>query len=158
MGPRTSKSGRPAATASEISRLTGVSCEPFPIGGPCPSGLIALTYDDGPLPQRTNAILDALDRAGIRATFFTVGYLVEDYPEVVQKAAEAGHVIASHTYLHEILPSMSDAEIAQTLRKADSAIRAAGVTPAIREACPKDTGLTLVSFSLTSVESPCTAW
>jgi len=119
----------PAATAAEISRLTGVPCEPFPIGGPCPSGLIALTFDDGPLPQRTNAILTALDRADIRATFFTVGYLVEDYPEVVQKAAEAGHAIASHTYLHEILPSMSDAEITQTLRKADSAIRAAGVTP-----------------------------
>ena len=52
----------------------------------CSAGYIALTYDDGPIPGRTDAVLSALERSGIKATFFTIGNLVARYPEIVRKA------------------------------------------------------------------------
>jgi peptidoglycan/xylan/chitin deacetylase (PgdA/CDA1 family) len=91
---------------------------------------VALTYDDGPIPHRTNTILAALDRAGISATFFSVGYLVRSYPGTIRDMADRGHVIANHTYQHQILTYLSDSSIIRTINKADAAIRATGVNAA----------------------------
>ena len=95
----------------------------------CSAGWIALTYDDGPIPVRTNTVLDALDAAGIQATFFTVGSLVSAYPDTVRATADRGHVVANHTYGHEILIYLSEIAIVQTLDRTDAAIRATGVEP-----------------------------
>jgi peptidoglycan/xylan/chitin deacetylase (PgdA/CDA1 family) len=119
----------PEATAAEISDLTGAPCESFEVTVACAAGWIALTYDDGPLPERTDTVLAALERAGVKATFFTVGYLVERHPATVQKTAGAGHAIANHANLHETLIDLSDAAIAETLHRADARIRATGVEP-----------------------------
>jgi len=124
-----SRTSVPSATANEISRLTGRPCQPFTAAPDCPAGIMALTYDDGPIPTRTNTVLAALDRAGIRATFFVVGYLANSYPEMIRRAANAGHVIANHTYQHQILIYLSDSAIRSTITRADAAIRAAGVSP-----------------------------
>ena len=123
------RDGVPEAAAAKITRLTGVPCEPFEATRTCAAGWIALTYDDGPNPERTDAVLAALERAGVKATFFTVGYLVEAYPAYVQKIAAAGHAIANHANEHEILTKLSDAAITETLNTADAKIRAAGVEP-----------------------------
>ena len=119
----------PEATAAEISSLTGVPCESFEVTVACAAGWIALTYDDGPLPERTDTVLAALEQAGIKATFFTVGYLVEDHPATVKKTADAGHAIANHANLHETLVDLSDAAITETLNRTDAKLRAAGVEP-----------------------------
>lgn len=121
--------GVPEATAAEISKLTGVPCEPFEVTVTCAAGWIALTYDDGPHPERTDTVLAALERVGVKATFFTVGYLVGAYPSTVQKTADAGHAIANHANEHEILVDLSDAAITETLIRTDAKIRAAGVEP-----------------------------
>jgi peptidoglycan/xylan/chitin deacetylase (PgdA/CDA1 family) len=123
------RDGVPEAAAATITRLTGVPCEPFEATPTCAAGWIALTYDDGPNPERTDAVLAALKRAGVKATFFTVGYLVEAYPSYAQKIAAAGHAIANHANEHEILTKLSDAAITETLNTADAKIRAAGVEP-----------------------------
>jgi len=117
----------PPAAAEAISRLTGTPCAPFE--ETCQAGWIALTYDDGPNPERTNVVLAALEQADIKATFFMVGYLAEAYPATVQQIASAGHAIANHSNEHEILTNLSDAAIAETLNAADAKIRAAGVEP-----------------------------
>jgi peptidoglycan/xylan/chitin deacetylase (PgdA/CDA1 family) len=119
----------PTATAEAITRLTGVPCQPFEATVTCAAGWIALTYDDGPYPERTNVVLAALERAEVKATFFMVGYLVEAYPSVVQQIASAGHAIANHSNEHEILTELPDTAITETLNHADSRIRAAGVEP-----------------------------
>jgi peptidoglycan/xylan/chitin deacetylase (PgdA/CDA1 family) len=123
------RDGVPEATAEKIIRLTGVPCEPFEATPTCAAGWIALTYDDGPNPERTDAVLAALGRADIKATFFAVGYLVEAYPSYAQKIAAAGHAVANHANEHEILTKLSDAAITETLNTADAKIRAAGVEP-----------------------------
>ena len=121
--------GVPEATAAEIGDLTGVPCEPFQVTVACAAGWVALTYDDGPLPERTDVVLAALEGAGVKATFFTVGYLVGAHPATLQKTANAGHAIANHANLHEILIELSDAAITETLHRTDAKIRAAGVEP-----------------------------
>lgn len=61
---------------------------------------VALTFDDGPDPQRTPAVLDLLARQGVRATFFVVGARAEAHPELVRRMAAEGHVVENHSYTH----------------------------------------------------------
>ena len=61
---------------------------------------VAVTFDDGPHPEGTPSVLDALERAGARATFFLVGEQVERNPALAAELAAAGHGIAVHGYRH----------------------------------------------------------
>lgn len=61
---------------------------------------VALTFDDGPHPEGTPAVLELLAAAGARATFFLVGEQVRARPELVERIAAGGHVIALHADLH----------------------------------------------------------
>ncbi len=115
------------AAAEVISRLTGTPCAPFEVA--CQAGWIALTYDDGPYPERSHVVLAALEQADIKATFFMVGYLADAYPTTVQQIASAGHAIANHSNEHEILTKLSDTAVTETLNAADAKIRATGVEP-----------------------------
>ncbi len=67
-----------------------------------PRGL-ALTFDDGPHPQGTPAVLELLERAGIRATFYLVGEQVERRPSLAAEIAAAGHEVGIHGYRHTLL-------------------------------------------------------
>ena len=61
---------------------------------------VSLTFDDGPHPEHTPALLDKLEAAGIVATFFIVGERAEKHPSLVQRIARAGHEIGNHTWTH----------------------------------------------------------
>lgn len=61
---------------------------------------VALTFDDGPDPSVTPAVLDLLDAAGVRATFFLVGRRAAAYPHLVERTAAAGHGVENHTWSH----------------------------------------------------------
>jgi peptidoglycan/xylan/chitin deacetylase (PgdA/CDA1 family) len=61
---------------------------------------VALTFDDGPHARYTPELLDALDRAGARATFFVVGSHVEAHPELVRETRRRGHEIGTHLHSH----------------------------------------------------------
>jgi peptidoglycan-N-acetylglucosamine deacetylase len=64
---------------------------------------IAITFDDGPHPQGTPAVLRELERVGARATFFLVGEQVERWPSLAAEIAAAGHEIAIHGHRHVLL-------------------------------------------------------
>lgn len=59
-----------------------------------------LTFDDGPSVSVTPKILDILKAENIKATFFVIGKLVEEHPEIVKRAYDEGHYIANHGYSH----------------------------------------------------------
>jgi len=61
---------------------------------------VALTFDDGPHPEDTPAILDILGEAGIRGTFFFVGKKAREHPDLVRRAALAGHEVENHSDTH----------------------------------------------------------
>jgi peptidoglycan-N-acetylglucosamine deacetylase len=71
----------------------------FPGREQAPSG-IALTFDDGPDPDATPAVLEILDAAGVRATFFLVGEQLLVHHELGGAVAAAGHEVALHGFRH----------------------------------------------------------
>jgi peptidoglycan/xylan/chitin deacetylase (PgdA/CDA1 family) len=99
---------------------------------PKADGAVALTFDDGPHPEHTPAMLDELARAGVRATFFVVGREVEKYPEVARRIVAEGHGIGGHGYDHTVITTLAPAALVDDL---------AHCRRVIREATGLDTGL-----------------
>jgi peptidoglycan/xylan/chitin deacetylase (PgdA/CDA1 family) len=86
---------------------------------------VVLTFDDGPHPEGTPAVLAVLARAGARATFFLVGEQVERRPALSAEIAAAGHAVALHGYRHRLQLRMSAAELGEDLQRGVAAIEAA---------------------------------
>lgn len=80
-------------------------------GGKTSSRLVALTYDDGPDPVGTPAVLEALASLGLKATFFQLAYRAERYPELVRAVLDEGHEIALHGVDHTRLTSLPRGEV-----------------------------------------------
>lgn len=59
-----------------------------------------LTLDDGPDPEDTPFLLDALDAAGAKAIFFLIGEKARAYPDLVAAIAARGHLVGNHTFTH----------------------------------------------------------
>ena len=94
----------------------------------CSRGVVALTFDDGP-GRHTPAVLDALARRDVPATFFVIGQLARGRPSLIRRQDREGHAVGNHTYRHERLTSLSDARIRSTVWATSAAIRDAGVRP-----------------------------
>jgi peptidoglycan/xylan/chitin deacetylase (PgdA/CDA1 family) len=62
--------------------------------------VVALTFDDGPDPASTPALLDLLARKGVRATFFCIGRHVARHHELARRIAAEGHLIGNHSFAH----------------------------------------------------------
>ena len=94
---------------------------------------MALTFDDGPSPDVTPRVLDALLAGGVRATFFVLGRQAELHPELVRRMHDEGHEVASHGYDHALLPFASTRSVTDQLDQTEQILReAAGGTSAAR--------------------------
>jgi peptidoglycan/xylan/chitin deacetylase (PgdA/CDA1 family) len=95
----------PARLASAVAPLWPPACEALGIarrlGGE--GRHVALTFDDGPHPQGTPAVMEALASAGATATFFLVGEQVERWPALAAELVAAGHEVALHGHRHRTL-------------------------------------------------------
>lgn len=76
---------------------------------------VALTFDDGPNPTVTPALLDLLDAHGARATFFLIGGHVRAFPALAREIAARGHAIGNHTETHPSLIFLSSANLRKEL-------------------------------------------
>ncbi|MPY94082.1 MAG: polysaccharide deacetylase family protein [Acidimicrobiia bacterium] len=85
----------------------------LPAGPP----LVALTFDDGPDPLYTPAVLDVLAELEVRATFFCVGYRVVEHPGAVERMVADGHVVGSHTATRRDLPTLALRELTDDVRR-----------------------------------------
>jgi peptidoglycan/xylan/chitin deacetylase (PgdA/CDA1 family) len=87
---------------------------------PSGSPAVALTFDDGPDPTFTPAILDVLRDRDVRATFFLVGQSAARHPAIVRRMADEGHAIGSHSTSHpdmwELGPKATLAELREGRR------------------------------------------
>jgi len=68
---------------------------------------ISLTFDDGPEPKVTKKILDVLELAGVKATFFLIGKKAEQYPDIINLIVSKGHTIGNHSWSHHAGIGMS---------------------------------------------------
>ena len=90
---------------------------------------IALTFDDGPVPQ-TADVVDLLASRGVRATFFVIGKQAKRYPSILERATRAGNEIGNHSWTHVDLARADSRTAAEELDRAADAVEAAtGVRP-----------------------------
>lgn len=79
-------------------------------------GRVALTFDDGPTPL-TREYLAVLERLGARATFFVIGALCAEHPELVREIAARGHELAGHGYTHRRFTELTSQELSDELER-----------------------------------------
>jgi peptidoglycan/xylan/chitin deacetylase (PgdA/CDA1 family) len=92
---------------------------------------LALTFDDGPDPRWTPALLDMLEARGHRATFFVIGARAERHAALLDEMRRRGHEIANHSWAHSYAtPFIPPARFAHELERTNDLIkRATGVRP-----------------------------
>jgi peptidoglycan-N-acetylglucosamine deacetylase len=90
--------------------------------------VVALTFDDGPLPVQTPRILAVLDRHHVKATFFMMGRNVERFPALAREVLLAGHDVGNHSYSHPKLVFMSPSRIREEIERTDALLRGVGVS------------------------------
>ncbi|HEX6575499.1 MAG TPA: polysaccharide deacetylase family protein [Gemmatimonadaceae bacterium] len=87
---------------------------------------VALTFDDGPNPDATPRILDALGEHGVKATFFVLGAHAERWPDLVKRVVDEGHQIGNHGYFHKKLHLKSPFYVRRDIALGKRAIERAG--------------------------------
>ena len=94
---------------------------------------VVLTFDDGPT-ELTPLFLDLLNRYEVKAIFFCIGRQIAQYPQIVQRIKDEGHLIGNHTYSH--IPQncfASTAVMTQEIQQTDALLAQLGiVTPYFR--------------------------
>ncbi|WP_313535376.1 polysaccharide deacetylase family protein [Arsenicicoccus bolidensis] len=88
--------------------------------------VLSLTFDDGPDPRYTPAVLDLLRRYDARATFFVVGANAAAHPDLVARMRAEGHEVANHTHDHAHLTEISNAEVRDQIARGRRVIGDAG--------------------------------
>jgi len=122
---------------------------------------VALTFDDGPHPRFTRSVLDALDAAGARATFFVIGEKGVRHPELLREVVARGHLVGVHGDRHDRLLSLrSTARVRADLTRAVETLATATgerprlYRPAVGQTNPRiariaaELGLTIVGWSV----------
>ena len=91
---------------------------------------VVLTFDDGPWPVNTRAVLDALAQHCVKATFFPIGKHALWHPDILKQVAAAGHTIGGHTWSHANLGKGKGVKAEEEIEKGFSAIKLAlGANP-----------------------------
>jgi len=86
---------------------------------------VVLTFDDGPLPNRTTAVLAALNAECTKAIFFSVGKVAAGYPDILHDVAKSGHTVGTHTMGHKDLSKMPIDKAKEEIEKAISVVHRA---------------------------------
>jgi peptidoglycan-N-acetylglucosamine deacetylase len=90
---------------------------------------VVLTFDDGPWPNNTRAVLTALADHCVKATFFPIGKHALWHPDIIKEVASAGHTIGGHTWSHGNLERMKGEKGIEEIEKGFSAVKLALGTP-----------------------------
>jgi peptidoglycan/xylan/chitin deacetylase (PgdA/CDA1 family) len=115
-----------APIAPSIARVMGLPRRISNRGG------VAVTFDDGPHPQGTPRVLEALREAGARATFFLVGEQVERNRSLAAEILAAGHSIALHGHHHRNQLRLTPSRFASDLERGIAAVSdSTGVQPTV---------------------------
>jgi peptidoglycan/xylan/chitin deacetylase (PgdA/CDA1 family) len=90
--------------------------------------VVALTFDDGPDPAGTHAILDTLKSRQVPATFFLIGREIAAHPDLAHDIAAAGHELGNHSFSHDRMIGVTPAWVADEVEATDALIRTSGYT------------------------------
>lgn len=90
---------------------------------------VVLTFDDGPMPGKTDRVLEILSRYGVKATFLMVGQMAKSYPAVAARVVNHGHSIGGHTYNHANLANAGNSRALDDIATGNAAVTRATGTP-----------------------------
>lgn len=90
--------------------------------GPSGQKRVALTFDDGPDWRYTARILDILKRENVRATFFLVGRMAKQRPDLVRRMVREGHVVANHSWNHPNLTKLDSHRVRQEVERTNRVV------------------------------------
>lgn len=117
-----------APVVPPVARLLGLARQ----RGDCHDDRVWLTFDDGPHPEGTPAVLDELRRQGAVATFFCVGEQAERYPTLCGEILAAGHAIALHGQRHRCQLRLTPRQVSADLdRGAETLGELTGMAPTV---------------------------
>ena len=85
--------------------------------------LVALTFDDGPSSVTTPRLLDILYEKDVPATFFMLGKMARENPDIVRRVDKEGHIVASHTMYHQNLIRISSAVMADDIAESKAVFK-----------------------------------
>jgi peptidoglycan-N-acetylglucosamine deacetylase len=130
------------------------------------SNKIAITFDDGPIPVMTEKILDVLNAHKVPAAFFCIGNRVSDYPNLIKRIHESGHLIGNHSYWHgamfdlqspdKIFKELADTDVAiqKVIHKKPNFFRPPfGVTNPMVAAAVKRRGYKTIGWTVRSFDT-----
>lgn len=103
--------------------LSGCGAHAAEVAQTCAAIHVALTFDDGPHETLTPELLSGLAQRDVHATFFVIGDLAEQYPDLLREMAAAGHQIGNHSYDHAQLDKLSCWEAVQDIEKCDTLLQ-----------------------------------
>ncbi|PHR25702.1 MAG: polysaccharide deacetylase [Hoeflea sp.] len=90
---------------------------------------VILTFDDGPMPGKTDRVLNILSQYGVKATFLMVGQMAKSYPAVAARVVSHGHSIGGHTYNHANLAKAGNSRALDDIATGNAAVTRATGTP-----------------------------
>ena len=125
---------------------------------------VALTFDDGPNNSSTLDLLNILKTNNVKATFFMLGQMVDQNPDVAKQVHDEGHEVACHLYSHPQLNTLSTDELQSEMNKANKAnkaiFKATGVLPrnirppygAIDKKSAETIGMPIIQWNIDSLD------
>lgn len=90
---------------------------------------MAITFDDGPDPESTPVLIDALAKAGARSTHFLLGERVERHPELVAALVAAGHEVFAHGWSHDHYDAAQAGAAAAAMTRTEALLQRHRPTP-----------------------------
>ncbi|PNQ80127.1 xylanase deacetylase [Paenibacillus peoriae] len=113
----------------------------------CSSGYVALTFDDGPNPSNTKALLSALKQNGLRATLFNLGQNAQNNPSLVRDQQAAGMWIGNHSWSHPHMTQLSTSQMSSEITRTQQTIQSiTGTAPKLFRPPYGETNATLKSI------------
>ena len=90
---------------------------------------VALTFDDGPAPETTPKVLQLLEAAGAKSTFFLSGVQVARYRGLAAEIVAAGHAVYGHAWEHDNLERAAPSQVLSQMRRVEEALSSLRPTP-----------------------------
>jgi len=120
--------------------------------------VVALTFDDGPTRYQTAEILNILDEAGIKATFYLVGKSIKENLQETKDIIQKGHEIGNHSYTHQRMVLKTYNFVAEEIEKTNALISQAGFNDVIRFRPPYGKKLFSLPYYLHNNEITTVTW
>lgn len=106
-------------TETRVAKLATQFPDTLFVQGDTSRKQVALTFDDGPDNRYTAQVLDILKSYHVHATFFVLGSMAKEHPELVRRMVQEGHVVGNHTWNHKNITKLTPAALREEVKRTE---------------------------------------